>query len=770
MRLGRKSKGSETRPWRALILASFIGVLIGFLSIGEPAELAIKMARDNLNEHPASGTIVLVAVDDRTVAELGKSPWTGSRMSSLLDRIRQAEPRLVHVDLELPNNSVGTDAAHVEAALRSFGDRISLSSRVAVDSVTRQRTDYLPPPQYSRVATLANTNLWIDWDGSVRQHPYGAPTGGPPQPSLAARLSTREGGEDGLFPIDFSTDLASIPVLSASDLLAGRVNADALAGKSVIVASTDLSQERFWTPGHGPLPAAMIHALAAETLIAAQPIDLGWLPPLFIGTVLAGLVLFNRRRSVAFCCLGAAFAGATVAPLLLDRAHIYVAVVPGLCVVLIAAGARGLGSLRRSFHTRGTTNLVTGLPNLQALRQEPALHSAILVAARINNYPQITASLQPQHEKEMVEQIVARLGFGTDGSRIYQLDEGVFVWVAGERSEDTVLQQIEALHALFRSPIVVATRLIDLAVTFGLNLDTSRPLLQRVPGALIAADGAAREGKRWASFNAASLKDAEWAMSLLARLDHAIEAEELWVAYQPKLDLSTGRITGAEALARWNHPEKGQIFPDQFIGAAEEGGRIERLTYFVLDHALEAAASINRSRRGFHIAVNLSAQLLTSETLIGNVEALLRKHRLPPQLLTLEVTETSTMGSAEEALANLQRLADLGLQLSIDDYGTGFSTLEYLRRIPASELKIDRSFISMLDKSQSDRIMVNSTIQLAHSLGRKVVAEGVENEEILRELRRMDCDIVQGYHIARPMPLPNLFELLESAEEGRYAA
>ena len=126
--------------------------------------------------------------------------------------------------------------------------------------------------------------------------------------------------------------------------------------------------------------------------------------------------------------------------------------------------------------------------------------------------------------------------------------------------------------------------------------------------------------------------------------------------------------------------------------------------------------------------------------------------------MTLEVTETSTLGSAADHIANLLRLSDMGVQLSIDDYGTGFSTLEYLRRIPASEIKIDRSFISMLTNSQSDRIMVNSTIQLAHSLGRKVVAEGVESQEILDELKRMRCDIVQGYHTGRPVPLAELLK------------
>src|SRR3546814_337707 len=130
--------------------------------------------------------------------------------------------------------------------------------------------------------------------------------------------------------------------------------------------------------------------------------------------------------------------------------------------------------------------------------------------------------------------------------------------------------------------------------------------MQRVASALVAANKAARDGKRWESFNPASIEDAEWAMSLLTRLDHAIDNGELWVAYQPKVDCQTGRIIGAEALVRWTHPEKGEVYPDQFIGAAEQGGRIGRLTFFVLDTALAAAAQANQSGHRFVVAVNLS--------------------------------------------------------------------------------------------------------------------------------------------------------------------
>ena len=754
---------------RRLTFTVLVGLFVGFTHLLEPVELVLEAARIRLDERQASGTIALVAIDDRTVAEFGPPPWNGGLLASLIERTRDLGARSIHIDAELPADPQAPDAGRLEAALESVKGRVTLPTRVSVDEMTSRRTEYLPPPRFSRYATLVNTNFRVEWDGTIRDHPYSAPHGGQSRPSLASRLSGRLNTEEKLFPIDFRTDPGSVPTFSAGDVLAGRIKPAALADRSIVIARTDLSLQRYWAPGRWLLAPGMLHILAAETLLRGQPLDLGWFPPLLIGSFLASLLLFNRHRWVAGACLAIALFGSTVGPMLLGQAQIYVTVLPGLSIVIIAAGIRAIDSIRRSFHVRGTTNLVSGLPNLQALSLVKGIDSAMLVVARTRNYAQIIASLQPRHEKELVEQIVARLSFGTHGATIYQLDEGVFVWVASDGHEDLVIQQIEGLHALFRSPIVIDLRLIDLTVTFGLDVDSSRPILQRLPSALVAADTAAREGKRWANFNPAALEDAEWKMSLLARLDHAINSDELWIAYQPKLDLRLDRITGAEALVRWTHPEKGQIFPDEFIGAAEEAGRIDRLTYFVLDRALEAAASINSGGRSFGIAVNLSALLLTDENLAPSVEALLRKHQLPPNLLTLEVTETSTMASADDALVNLQRLADLGVALSIDDYGTGFSTLDYLKRIPASELKIDRSFISVLCKSQSDRIMVNSTIQLAHSLGRNVVAEGVESEEILREIRKMGCDLAQGYHIARPTTLPQLLEIL-SAESGERGA
>jgi EAL domain-containing protein (putative c-di-GMP-specific phosphodiesterase class I)/CHASE2 domain-containing sensor protein len=742
-------------PLKALTLALLVGLVFGIAQVGEPLEKAMQVARNKLRNHPASGAIVLVAIDDRSVSEVGSANWNGSQLASLVRRADAAGARRIHLDAELGNSGSPRQSGDLEDALAGARAPILLPARFSINPVSGARSDYRPPARFSRHARLVNTNLFIWWDDAVWDHPYAGEVGGRLMPSLGSVLGGAGQTSADLFPIDYGIDIRTIPVLSASDILNNRIQPRMLAGKTIVIARTDFATEHYRAPGFGPVPGILFHLVAAETLLAGQPVDLGWAVPLLVALLLAAVILCFRRRAVAAGILGLVLAGSIGGLLWLEAYQVHAEVVPALAVIFTATLVRGAASLRRSYQNRGTTNLITGMPNLQALRQS-RLGGGIVVSARVKNYAQITATLPPQDEKELVEQIVGRLEFGAEGAPIYQADEGVFVWIAADSHEEDIIQRVEGLQALFRSPIVIATRLIDLAITFGLDPDASRPLAQRVSSALVAADEAARDGKRWASFNPASMKDADWAMSLLGRLDHAIDNDELWVAYQPQVDCKTGQMVGAEALVRWTHPEKGQLHPDQFIGAAEQGGRIERLTYFVLDSALAATAAIRQRDPDFTMAVNLSVLLLSSDELVPTVESLLGKHDVQPKQLTLEVTETSTLGSADDQIANLQRLSDLGVQLSIDDYGTGFSTLEYLRRIPASEIKIDRSFISMLNNSQSDRIMVNSTIQLAHSLGRKVVAEGVESQEILDELKRMRCDIVQGYHTGRPEPLAEL--------------
>jgi EAL domain-containing protein (putative c-di-GMP-specific phosphodiesterase class I) len=390
-----------------------------------------------------------------------------------------------------------------------------------------------------------------------------------------------------------------------------------------------------------------------------------------------------------------------------------------------------------------------------------------VIAARILNFEEIAATLSPDSERQLIEQIVSRLAVGSAERKLYQGDAGIFAWFEDPRAP--FANHLDALHALFRNPARVAGMSIDLSLTFGVEVGSGRSLSNRLASALVAADEAAHDGLKWKYHDPETLEDASWKLSMLSQLDSAIDRGEVWVAYQPKIDVATRRVLGAEALARWTHPEKGPIAASEFVAAAEHHNRIGKLTDFVLEKAIAAAAQINKRGIEFNIAVNLSARLLTDRGLTLRLSALLARHGLAPGWLTLELTETAALAGDGEGLEMIVRLRELGVGIAIDDYGTGLSTLEYLKKIPANEIKIDQSFVKGIIDNRSDRLMVQSTIGLAHSLGRKVVAEGVEHREILDLLAGMGCDIAQGFAVGRPMSLESLAKRL-STDRKRTAA
>ena len=240
-------------------------------------------------------------------------------------------------------------------------------------------------------------------------------------------------------------------------------------------------------------------------------------------------------------------------------------------------------------------------------------------------------------------------------------------------------------------------------------------------------------------------------VGLASALRTAIDHGQLTLLFQPKLDLVTGRIADAEALVRWQHPREGLLLPDQFIPLAERTGLIVPLAEVVLDQALGACAAWRDRLPGTGVAVNMSIGNLTNETLVASVAEHLRRHDVAADSLTIEVTETQIMEDERRHVAVLEALADLGVKISVDDFGTGYASFAYLTRLPVHQVKIDKSFVGLMDVSPNDAAVVRSVIELGRDLGITVVAEGVESEANLLTLRDLGCAVAQGYHIGVPM-------------------
>jgi EAL domain-containing protein (putative c-di-GMP-specific phosphodiesterase class I) len=749
--LKRAGKGGDPRL-RILLWATLTCLLFGAVELGQPLENALRNLRNTVRSHPTSGDIVLVAIDDRSLEELEKWPWPRGYHALLTDQLLAKGAKRIFFTIDFSSRADPRNDAMLAAALARAEGKVTLPVQQLRDLVTGKQITLLPHPILRPHVQVATLYFEYDFQGAVWRLPRASQIGNATYPSLATALSGSEGqpGED--FRIDYSFDPRSVPTVSAVDVLRGRVHGRALAGKTIVVAPTSVQLgSSQLLPGHGWLPFSYIHILGAETLKAGAPIDIGWFLPFLAAAIAAGLCLILQRLRNALGAMTGVLLSVLAVPFPLEAGLIYIDTAPALFLLLTVAISLSWFEFRRSYKLRGMVNTVSGLPNLNALRQEKIDHSRPLVAARIQNYAEIASALPVDDEKALVEQITSRLTVGAKDRTLYQGDEGIFAWFAEEGETNYLGDHLDALHSLFRSPIVLDGNPLDLSITFGFDAGGGRSISNRLGSALVAADEAGQEALKWKRYDPAKLKDAAWRLSLLSQLDAAIDAGDVWIAYQPKLDLRTRCICGAEALVRWTHPEKGPISPAEFVAAAEQHDRIERLTLFVLEGAIAAAAAIHRRGIAFAVAVNLSARLIDDMSLATTIRALLKKHGLPPSSLTLEVTETAALSGGLGSLDMLWKLRETGVRISIDDYGTGLSTLDYLKKIPATEIKIDQTFVQAVENSRSDKLMVHSTIQLAHSLEQTVVAEGVEDGQTLETLAQMGCDVAQGYHIGRPM-------------------
>ena len=757
----RQTIGNEARPWKLLLWTAVAGLILGLI-FGD-LERWPRTARNSLHWHKASGDIVLVKIDSKSLRDVGRWPWPRRYNAEITDRLNAAGAKRIFFDISFFGSTNPTDD-------RAFAEAMQRSGRVVLGARTRSgpqggtELEGLPLPVFAKAAHGLATISWrYDFQQAVTDIPYAMKAHGQVYPSFASLLSGADGSPESMFVLDYSVDPNSIPAISAASILDRSVDLRAIKGKDVVIGWTaEELGDQFFVPGTGRMGGAYVHIIGAETLKGGRPVDLG-LVPLYLLALAAGALALTRRdgrQQVAI--LGVAAIAVTLGPALPEAYHIFLNGMAGLFVVIIVSSVLGW----RRYRARGLVNPISNLPNLNALRDNRDGKKQALIAARVLNYEEIVSTLPANSETQLADQIVSRLKVGAADRVLYQGDGGIFAWF--EDSRAPFGNHLDALHALFRNPARVGGLSLDLAVAFGVEVGSGRSLPNRLASALVAAEEAAHDGLKWKYHDPDSLQEASWKLSILSELDAAIDRGEVWVAYQPKLDIASGRVIGAEALARWTHPEKGPIAASEFVAAAEQHDRIGKLTDFVLEKAISGATAINKRGQPFDIAVNLSARLLADKGITLRVAALLARHGLDPQHLTLELTETAALADNGESLEMITRLRELGVRISIDDYGTGLSTLEYLKKIPANEIKIDQSFVKGMVDNRSDRLMVQSTIGLAHSLGRKVVAEGVEQREILDLLSEMGCDIAQGFAVGRPMSLDSLAKRL-AAERKRVA-
>ncbi|SAK90161.1 response regulator receiver modulated diguanylate cyclase/phosphodiesterase [Caballeronia calidae] len=303
-------------------------------------------------------------------------------------------------------------------------------------------------------------------------------------------------------------------------------------------------------------------------------------------------------------------------------------------------------------------------------------------------------------------------------------------------------------------PIMIEGQLVDVGASIGIvsfpqNGTDMNVLLRRADIAMYVAK---RSNLGFALYDERHDQNSAERLSLMSELRQAVEHDQLTLHYQPKVDLATHRVKYVEALVRWDHPTRGFVAPDQFIPFAEQTGYIKTISRWVADKAIGQCAAWREQGIELAVSVNVSARELIQSSLPETFQGLLDKHGVAPEWIWIEITESAIMDDPNHAIETLDRLHALGIRLSIDDFGTGYSSLSYLKRMPVDELKIDKSFVMGMSQHKDDETIVRSTIDLGHNMGLKVVAEGVENEEMLERLRTLRCDLAQGFHLSRPLP------------------
>jgi diguanylate cyclase len=746
-----KAKATSNRDPRIKIFAwaFFISVICGAIEFGQPLEDVIQAVRDEVRQRPASQDIVVVGLDDKSAAELGMVSVPRSLDAKLIDELFALGAKRVFFDRVYTDRTVpGEDAIFAEA-IKRHKFKVYLGLIRSKDLKTGDYFEVLPQPEFRKYSHITSLNGKTSPFGLTAKLAFQSPLGANAVPSMSSVLSDRAGPSGTFYRPDWAIRIDSIPTLSYVDIVKGRISPDQVRGKDVVIGVTQSSGNDLhrillqgWRNG------VHFHVVGAETLKKGLPASWGWLPAFAISLVLSIGHLLARGRLLSIGTVTTALIVLAGLPFYLDSQLISVDVVPaGLFFIIVAYRALTLRRVLRS----SRTSLASGLPNLVALREVVEKQSDILIALKIRNYAEIIASFEQSVENSIIEEAQRRIMVSDAADKIYHSEDSL-LWFTSMPMGEELAHHLEGLKAVLGATHSINGRAVDVSVAFGVDGDIDRPISSRIGSAMLCAEEAARGNDIWKFYDPQRQHEAAWQLSLLSRLDQAIDDGEVWVAYQPKLSLATRQIEGAEALVRWDHPERGRIDPVEFITVAEKHNRIEKLTAFVLDQAISAAARILERGVDFNIAVNLSVLLLEKPDILDLVDKVLRKYSVLPQCLTLEITETGKLDRHGPSIAMMERLVAHGIHVSIDDYGTGNATLDYLKILPSDEVKIDRQFIANVETNPKDRILVKSTIEMVHSLGRKVVAEGVETQSVLDTLAALGCDTAQGYLIGMPVP------------------
>ncbi|GEM_PF-2229594 len=408
-------------------------------------------------------------------------------------------------------------------------------------------------------------------------------------------------------------------------------------------------------------------------------------------------------------------------------------------------------------------DILTELPNRLSLHDDidRAISQArtgnnpfALLIINLDRFEEINNTLGHPNGDLILQQIAIRLqGICGEQDRVARLGGDVFAVLLQRTDAEVAAKRAEDIIGAIKEPIVIADLSIEVSASIGISFFPGHgadadSLIRRAEIAMYAAK---RIESSLCIYSPKYDQYSQERLALMGELRHAIESDQLFLLYQPKIDLKTGKTIGVEALCRWQHPKSGVIPPNDFIYLAERGGLIKELTLWVINEAMRQLRMWCKGGIEVSVAVNLSVRGIQNLHLLDKIKGLISTWGITPGSLRFEITESIIMQNPELAMEIITELTSMGIKFSIDDFGTGYSSLGYLQRLPVDEIKIDKSFVINMETDKNNAMIVRSVIELAHNLGLKVTAEGVENKDVMDKLISLGCDDAQGYYISKPI-------------------
>ena len=775
--------GGRIRAWLPTILMAALVVVLTALGALQPIEDGLGSQRFRITERTPTEKIVVVEIDAASLEAAGRWPWSRERYAQVIENLQAAGAGVVGLDVDFSARSTPAADRRLAEAVSGWPGAVVLPTFVQPRSqgLAGEAIENRPLPAIAQDALLASVNVPLDRDGRVRRYVRGFSTDDGYRPAMAALLAESPYGDRRAFTIDYGVQVSKVPRLSFEDVYQNRFDPAAVRGRSVLIGATALELgDNFSTPRYGILPGVLVHALAYESLVQGRALMRPSLPLVFLLTlaVIAFLrpsgrpdqlaVLSRRHILVLAAALGLPVIVQAITPLSLPVAPLLLAQALALAWAVRAELRRRAAAIVQERES-GLLHLAmhepeTELPNRRALLVElsrlcqdrPGAVAVVVVG--VDRYAAMRSAIGYGLSNAVVREIAARLLRTCHESRVAHLSTGVLGLVVRRPDLAALQAEIKALETLdpaYRVQGFAVDAFLRLGVAYA--GDGAADPESLVEQATTALDECRRLDRRSLVFDAGAFPDPDLNLSLMSELRQGLERDEFSLHYQPKAQASDSRIVGAEALIRWSHPERGAIRPDLFIGAAEETGAIRELTEWTVRRALADMERLRQAGRPLPVSVNVSGRLLGDQAFQDFV---LREIAGRAGALCFEITETAVIENPTAAVGAISAFRQAGVKISIDDYGVGLSSLAYLKMLEADELKLDRSLAASAHQGPRDRLIVRSTIELAHGLGMTVVGEGVETTEAQTALAELGCDLVQGYLISKPVPLDSFLERL----------